>query len=82
MLSLSQIAAQYYDVSDSNPIVPMSEYSKEFRTLDCFQCFQAEGKMCHDTLYGSMITSTGSSNPGHGLCCKPDSTDPKCTTGD
>lgn len=27
--------------------------------------------MCHDKDNVSMIKTTGSSNPGHGLCCKP-----------
>lgn len=35
ILTIGNIKAQYYDVSDSNPLVKMSEYSKEYRTLDC-----------------------------------------------
>ena len=81
ILVLTQVAAQYYDVSDSNPIVPMADYSKDFRTLDCLQCFQAEGKMCHEKNYNSMIAVTGSSNSAHGICCKPGSTNEHCVNG-
>lgn len=59
----------YYDSSE---IVPMSEYGYDLRALDCNQCFQAKGKMCHEKDYGSMMKVTGSSNIAHGVCCKPD----------
>jgi len=26
----------------------MSEYDKEFRVLSCWECFEAEGKMCRN----------------------------------
>ena len=45
---------------------------KNYRTLSCWECFEAEGKMCHDENYASMMKVTGSSNFGHGVCCKPD----------
>ena len=81
LLTLDSIRGQFYDVSDSNPLVKMSEYSKEYRTLDCMQCFTAEGVMCHDESYSSMMKVTGSSNPAHGLCCIPGSTNPHCQNG-
>ena len=58
----------YYD---SSPITIMDKYEWDFRTLDCFECFKAEGKMCVDRDYESMIVATGSSNNFHGVCCKP-----------
>jgi hypothetical protein len=40
----------------TRPIVPMSQYAKaDFRVLDCGQCFQAEGRICHDEKYETMI---------------------------
>ena len=68
-LTTAQSSLGYYDSSE---IVPMSEYNYDYRTLDCAQCFQAKGKMCHDKDYASMIKVTGSSNLAHGVCCKPD----------
>ena len=44
------------------PIPPMSEYvpldstyPEDFRILDCWQCFQAKGKVCTESNYESMI---------------------------
>lgn len=43
--------AQY----DSSPLVPMSEYDKNYRTLNGWECFEAKGKFCHDKDNRSMI---------------------------
>lgn len=67
----------YYD---SSAIVPMSEYAYNYRTLDCWECFQAKGKMCHKKDYSSMIAVTGSSNIAHGVCCKPDYSGEYCNS--
>ena len=77
--SVSRAASSlgYYDSSE---LVPMSEYSYDFRTLDCAQCFEAKGKMCHDKDYQSMIKVTGSSNIAHGVCCKPDFSGEHCNS--
>ena len=69
----------YYD---SSKLVPMSEYQYNYRTLDCWECFEAKGKMCHDKNYNSMISVTGSSNIAHGVCCKPDYEGEHCQTND
>jgi len=40
---------------------------------------QAEGKICGKKDGSSNIAVTGSSNQGHGICCKPDNvTDSHC----
>ena len=57
---------------DKGPLVDMKDYKDNFRTLDCWECFEARGKMCHDKDYSSMMRVTGSSNKGHGVCCKTD----------
>jgi hypothetical protein len=38
--------------------------------------------MCHDKDNASMISTTGSSNKGHGICCKPDYTGDHCDTNE
>ena len=49
----------------------MRNYHYYFRTLNAWECFNAQGKFCHDKNHKSMILATGSSNYGHGICCKP-----------
>lgn len=56
---------------DNSAIVPMESYKDNYRTLTGWECFEAQGKFCHDKDHGSMISVTGSSNFGHGVCCKP-----------
>ena len=32
----------------TRPLVPMSEYGPlNYRTLNCWECFEAQGRMCH-----------------------------------
>lgn len=66
---LGTSSAKYDKVS---PFVNMKDYKDDYRVLDCWECFEARGKMCHDKDYGSMMKVTRSSNKGHGICCKPD----------
>jgi len=73
---MNQVSAQY----DYGPLVNMADYSKNYRTTDCFECFEARGKFCHSKTYGSMMSITGSSNYGHGLCCKPDYNGANCNS--
>ena len=68
ILALIQKTEGFYD--PTKPIVKMADYKSDHRTMDCWECFEAEGKMCHDVDHGSMISRTGSSNKGHGVCCK------------
>ena len=58
----------------------MSAWKDNYRTLNCWQCFEAQGKMCHDKKQESLIKVTGSSNPGHAVCCKPGYSGAHCTT--
>lgn len=67
-LLLGSIQAQY----DYSELVYMKDYSGNVRTLNAWECFEARGKFCHDKSYASMMQVTGSSNRGHGLCCKTD----------
>lgn len=68
---------------DDGPIVPMEEYDNEatpgYRVLDCFECFQAKGKMCIDRKYQSMFLKTKSSHEARGICCKPSNTTGYCS---
>ena len=56
----------------------MRDYKYNYRTLSGWECFEAEGKLCHHDTHKSMILFTGSSNYGHGICCKPDNFDGIC----
>ena len=61
----------------------MAEYNYTVRTTDCWECFEANGKMC--TLKdesASMFYLTGTLNRGYGLCCKPDNMDELCVTNE
>ena len=58
----------------------MRDYKYDYRTLSGWECFEAEGKLCHDDRHNSMIRLTGSSNYGHALCCKPDYTGGYCNS--
>ena len=33
-------------VFDPSKVVPMADYSQDFRVLSCWDCFEARGKMC------------------------------------
>jgi len=50
--------------------------------MSCFECFEGFGKMCHARDNASMEPWTGSLREGHGLCCRPDSEDEYCVSGD
>ena len=67
---------------DPGAHVLMKNYAKNYRTYDCWECFNAQGKMCHDIDQQSMIKVTGSSNFGHAVCCKPGFNGDHCTTDD
>lgn len=78
LMGLSFVMAQY----DYSPLVPMWNYTKEYRTLTCWECFEAQGKMCFRMDGKSMMLETGSSNRGHGICCKPNATEGICSGDD
>ena len=50
------------------------------RTLDCAQCFQAQGRMCYDRNNAQMFNVTGSTNPAHGVCCSSQNTNGICSS--
>ena len=71
----------YYD--SITPLVPMKDYTKVWRTLACYECFLAQGKMCRPKVDGkSIVHATGSSNKNHIVCCKPDYTGKFCVDDD
>ena len=47
---------------DNGPIVNMTLYPQNSRTLDCWNCFKANGKMCTLRDGKSNLPITGSSN--------------------
>ena len=68
---LSLLVASTSAAIDPSKLVPMSEYAKDTRTLDCWQCFAADGFFCHEKDQKSLKAITGSDDPSMGICCKP-----------
>lgn len=82
-------------IDRTRPLVPMASYSppndlngnnfyyypSEYRVLNCWECFEAEGKICTDFGHNSLYHHTKSSDPGNAFCCKPDSKDGYCQDG-
>lgn len=79
LLLVPSLVLGQYDFSE---LVDMADYSKNYRTLDCWECFQAKGKMCHPRNYQSIMILTGSSNFGHSICCKPEYKGKNCVSDD
>ena len=50
LLLLASVIAAKTNIAahDFSPLVPMNDYSKNTRALNCWECFEAEGKMCYD----------------------------------
>ena len=46
--------------------------------MDCWDCFDAQGIMCHGQYYVGIPEYTKSGIQGKGICCKPGSNDPLC----
>jgi hypothetical protein len=79
----------------TRPLVPMNQYTpptdldsdpnyyypSEYRVLNCWECFEAQGRICIDEGHNSLYHHTGSSDKGNAFCCKPGSTHKYCTTG-
>ena len=82
-------------IDRTRPLVPMQSYvppsdldndpnyfyPDEYRILNCWECFEAEGRICIDQGHNSLYHHTGSSDRGNAFCCKPGSTHPYCTSG-
>lgn len=57
----------------TRPLVPMAEYEDfDYRTLNCWECWEAEGRICHHFEYdhGAIFRDIKSGNTGDGVCCK------------
>jgi hypothetical protein len=59
----------------------MDDYTEDFRALDCWECFEAKGKMCHRN-YEDLYDLTKSWNPAKGVCCKNQSKNKECVNSD
>lgn len=77
-------------VFPGSKIVPMSEYSpspfckdcpKDFRVLDCWQCFEAQGKVCMDKNHRSLYYHMETSKAGAVFCCDPNYNEGYCKDG-
>lgn len=56
-------------------------YPKNYRILDCFECFEAQGKLCIDKGTSNLYPHTRSSNAANAFCCKPDYNEGYCKSG-
>lgn len=61
--------------------VPGMFYPTDYRILNCWECFQAQGKVCHEKGHNSLYYYTKSSDPGNTFCCKPDVNTGFCEDG-
>ena len=57
--------------TDVSPIVPMSDYSKDIRALSCWECFEADGVMCHQDSHKFPGGAVDSPSKADGVCAKP-----------
>ena len=53
----------------------------DYKVYNCWDCFQARGKMCHNENYSKHKRITKSSNLADAICCKPGSTTKVCRNG-
>lgn len=82
-------------IDSQSPLVPMRDYvppgdldsnpgffyPADYRVLNCWECFQSQGKMCIDKAQGQLFQFTSSSDPGRAFCCKPDINTGFCESG-
>lgn len=70
------LISQHFAKAD---IISMDKFTGEYqRPYDCWDCFDAGGRMCHGKNYAVIFNYTFSSNYNKGICCKPGSTDSYC----
>ena len=83
LLSNSLVSANFYPRLD---VMPMNQFyaekGEDWRTLNCWECFEAQGKMCHDKDYSSMTQVTNSRDPGDQVCCRPGFSGEYCNNDD
>ena len=82
-------------IDTKTPLVPMKDYKppddfkndpnyyypSEYRILNGWECFQAQGKICMEEGHNSLYYYTKSSDPGNVFCCKPDNNKGLCENG-
>ena len=71
LLLNSQVQASFYPRME---VMDMEEFHEQvgddWRTLNCWECFEAKGKICHDEDYLRMTSVTNSRDPGDQVCCR------------
>lgn len=71
LLFNSQVQANFYprlDIMDMDDF--KDQVGEDWRTLNCWECFKARGKICHDEDYFKMTSVTNSRDPGDQVCCR------------
>ena len=78
------------DAPVENPIKKMATYvpdagcpncPKDFRVLDCWECFQAQGKVCMDKSHNTLMHHLQTSKTSAIFCCKQDNNKEYCKDG-
>jgi len=59
-------------------IYDIEKHSEDFRALNCWECFDSKGKICHNKDASKHKKLLDNTNLGHGICCKPGSTNKEC----
>ena len=60
----------------------MTKYTGDSKEMSCWECFEGNGKICHDAHNDNLYSSRRWDTKGHGRCCTPNSQSEECTTVD
>jgi len=58
----------------------MTKFTGTDKAFSCWECFEGNGKICHDAHNDNLYDSTRWDNKGHGRCCNPESASEECNT--
>ena len=80
MMGLSLLLTEFLTpaLGHEEDIYDMQDHTEDFRALSCWECFEAKGKICHNRDISKHKKLLDDNNIGHGICCKPGSTNKEC----
>lgn len=68
-------------MAEYEPSMACPHCPANYRILDCWECFEAKGKVCMDASHGSMFHFIQTSKTGVVFCCKQDYNEGFCEDG-
>ena len=80
VISLALLASQGVSAHKSK-VTDIATHKTDYKPYNCWECFEARGKMCQNNNKSKHKRITKNSNMGHGICCKPGSTNRNCRNG-